>query len=257
MSAATTAAPLTARGLKKSFGGVEAVQLFEHELEPGIVTGLIGPNGAGKTTIFNLLSGRIRPDDGEVVLKGTVITGKSVHAISRLGLGRSFQEVRLFGSLTCAQNCALYAQSGVANSLVGALLRPRASVRSARRADAAAREALAFVGLEASADVRAASLSYAQQKLLSIARLLAMGADTLLLDEPASGLDGHGIAVLGDAIQRLVAEGRTVMLIEHNLDVVRAACHKILFLDRGTVLAYGTADEVFDRSELASVYFGG
>jgi ABC-type branched-subunit amino acid transport system ATPase component len=248
--------PLSARALKKSFGGVEAVQNFDHDLEARVVTGLIGPNGAGKTTIFNLLSGRIRPDSGDVFLRGEQITGKPLHSVCHLGLGRSFQEVRLFGSLSCLDNCALYAQHGPANSLWGNLFLPRRAVRGGREAVEAGRGALAFVGLEGKVSARARSLSYAEQKLLSIARLLAMGADTFLLDEPASGLDRNGIDVLIKAIHRLVEEGRTVMLIEHNLDVVRDSCHKVLFLDRGAVLAQGPPKEVFAKSELAEIYFG-
>jgi branched-chain amino acid transport system permease protein len=248
--------PLQARGIKKSFGGVEAVRNFDHDLEPGIVTGLIGPNGAGKTTIFNLLSGRIRPDSGDVFLHGERITGRPVHAISRMGLGRTFQEVRLFPSLSCLDNCTLYAQHGAANSLWGTLLLPRKAMREGGTARAAARDALAFVGLENVADARAGALSYAEHKLLSIARLLAMGAQTLLLDEPASGLDNRGIEVLINAIHRVVENGQTVMLIEHSLDVVKASCQKVLFLDRGSVLAQGPAEEVFARTELAEIYFG-
>lgn len=249
-------APLTARHLKKSFGGVDAVQDFDHELERGLVTGLIGPNGAGKTTVFNLLSGRIRPDSGEVLLGSDRITGRPMHSICMLGLGRSFQEVRLFGSLSCLDNCALYAQHGVANSLWGNLFLPARSRRGGSAAVAAAADALDFVGLRDMADTKARSLSYAEQKLLAIARLLALGADTLLLDEPASGLDRGGITTLIRAIHRVVEQGKTVMLIEHNLDVVREACQKILFLDRGAVLAAGTAEHVFAQTELAELYFG-
>jgi ABC-type branched-subunit amino acid transport system ATPase component len=248
--------PLSARALKKSFGGVEAVQNFHHDLEPRVVTGLIGPNGAGKTTIFNLLAGRIHPDSGDVFLGDERITGKAVHTICRLGLGRSFQEVRLFGSLSCLDNCAVYAQRGPANSLWGNLFLPRPALRHGRAAVDAARQALTFVGLERKAATRARSLSYAEQKLLSIARLLAMGAETFLLDEPASGLDRNGITILISAIHRLVEEGKTVMLIEHNLDVVRESCHKVLFLDRGAVLAEGPPETVFAQSELAEIYFG-
>jgi ABC-type branched-subunit amino acid transport system ATPase component len=248
--------PLSARGLKKSFGGVEAVRNFDHDLEARMVTGLIGPNGAGKTTIFNLLSGRIRPDSGEVMLGGERITGKPMNSICHLGLGRSFQEVRLFGSLSCMDNCVLYAQRGAANSLWGNLFLPRRAMRDGREALEAAREALVSVGLERHASLPARSLSYAEQKLLTIARLLAMGAGTFLLDEPASGLDKNGINILIEAIRRLVRDDATVMLIEHNLDVVRDSCEKVLFLDRGAVLAQGAPEHVFAKTELAEIYFG-
>jgi ABC-type branched-subunit amino acid transport system ATPase component len=248
--------PLAARGLRKSFGGVDAVTEFTVEVTPGIVTGLIGPNGAGKTTIFNMLSGRIKPDAGDVWFYGELVTGKPMHWLSRRGLGRSFQEVRLFPSLTVLENAALYAQGRVGNSLASQFVTPVASFRENRRALKAAQTALDFVGLGAIAGARADSLAYAEQKLLSVARLLAMGAEVFLLDEPASGLDKHGIEVVISTIARLVEAGKTVVLIEHNLDVVRAACDRIVFLDQGSVRAEGTAEEVFSRTELATIYFG-
>lgn len=247
---------LVARGLFKSFGALEVVSGFHHELEAGVVTGLVGPNGAGKTTIFNLLSGALKPDSGSVWLANREVTGKSLYVVSRLGLGRSFQDVRVFPTLDCVDNCALYAQTVRETSLVRTIVSPRATWRRSIVARETAREAVSFVGLDKAADTPAGALSYADQKLLAIARLLAIGASTLLLDEPASGLDRRGVDTLLGVISRLRDDGRTILLIEHNLDVVRALCQKILFLDRGKILAEGTAAEVFARSELAELYFG-
>lgn len=252
---AQTRSPLVARGLKKSFGTLEVVSGFDHDLAPGVITGLVGPNGAGKTTIFNMLSGVLAPDSGEVVLEGEPITGKPLHVASQLGLGRSFQEIRLFTSLTCMENCTLYAQAARTNSLLRTVFLPRGTWRQFKHAECRAREALAFVGLEGSANVRAGDLSYAEQKLLAIARLLSLQARTLLLDEPASGLDRRGVETLVGLVRRLVDDGKTVLLIEHNLDVVRDACDMVLFLDYGKILAKGTPDEVFSRPDLAEVYF--
>jgi ABC-type branched-subunit amino acid transport system ATPase component len=248
--------PIVARNVSKHFGGLQVVKDFSIELTPGVATGLIGANGAGKTTIFNLLSGYLKPDVGEVFLHGEPAIGHSPQAIARMGIGRSFQEVRLFNSLTTLDNAALYAQSGVANSLVGAFLRPRASWKGGREAERVAMEALETVGLADTADVPAEDLSYADQKLLSIGRLLALGADTLLLDEPASGLDHGGVEIVVATVRRLTELGRTVLIIEHNLDVVRAVCDRIAFLDRGQVLAEGEPAEVFAKPELAEIYFG-
>ena len=247
---------LVARGLFKRFGSQEVVSGFDHELEPGVVTGLVGPNGAGKTTIFNLLSGALRPDEGNVWLADRDVTGKPMYVVSRLGLGRSFQDVRVFASLDCIDNCALYAQSVRETSLVRTLIFPRNTQRLSAASLRTAREAVHFVGLGPVQDSPAGSLSYADQKLLAIARLLAIGADTLLLDEPASGLDRRGVDKLTEVIGRLRDEGRTILLIEHNLDVVRELCQKILFLDRGRVLAEGTPEHVFARTDLAELYFG-
>lgn len=251
-----TPAPLVAEGLTKSFGSIQVVVGFSHELTHGIVTGLVGPNGAGKTTIFNLLSGALKPDAGRVILAGRDVTGKSLHLVSRLGLGRSFQDVRVFPTLTCAENCALYSQRVQEGSLTRTLFLPRATLRNSRKALEIAREAVEYVGLSSMSDVPAGSLSYAEQKLLAIARLLAIGSHTFLLDEPASGLDRRGVETLLEVIRRLAKEGRTILLIEHNIDVVREVCQKVLFLDRGKVLAEGTPTEVLAQSDLAELYFG-
>ena len=248
--------PLVARGLTKRFGSLLVVNGFDHELEVGVVTGLVGPNGAGKTTIFNLLSGALRPDSGSVSLAGRDITGRSLHVVSRLGLGRSFQDVRVFPTLDCVHNCALYSQRVQEGSLLRTLFLPRSTWRRSQEALQIAREAVAFVGLEANSNVPAGALSYADQKLLAIARLLAIGAHTLLLDEPASGLDRRGVDTLLGVVRRLADEGKTILLIEHNLDVVRDVCQKVLFLDRGKVLAQGTPTDVFSQSDLAELYFG-
>jgi ABC-type branched-subunit amino acid transport system ATPase component len=248
--------PLVARSLTKSFGALEVVAGFDHELQHGVVTGLVGPNGAGKTTIFNLLSGALKPDQGSVMLADRDITGKSLHVVSRLGLGRSFQDVRVFPTLTCEQNCALYSQRVQEGSLLRTLFLPRNTWRRSEQALEVAREAVEYVGLAPMVDTPAGSLSYAEQKLLAIARLLAIGAHTLLLDEPASGLDRRGVETLLGVVRRLADEGKTILLIEHNLDVVQDICQKVLFLDRGKVLAEGTPSEVFAQSELAELYFG-
>ncbi len=247
---------LVARGLFKRFGSQEVIAGFDHDLEPGVVTGLVGPNGAGKTTIFNLLSGGLKPDSGTVTFADQDVTGRPMHVVSRMGLGRSFQDVRVFPALDCLDNCALYAQTVRETSLVRTLLMPRSTARLSGVSRQVATEAVEFVGLGSKKDNLAGSLSYADQKLLAIARLLAIGATTLLLDEPASGLDRRGVEKLMEVIRRLRDEGRTILLIEHNLDVVREMCQKVLFLDRGRVLAEGTPDDVFARTELAELYFG-
>lgn len=254
-NAADAPPPLVADGLHKRFAGNHVIRGFSLVLPRGAATGLVGANGAGKTTIFNLLSGELVPDEGSVTINGSALDGCSVATVARMGIGRTFQEVRLFGSLSVRENCALYAQQG-RGSIVEAFVRPRRARTRHHDALARADEALEVVGLADRRHSAAADLSYADQKLLSIGRLLAMGAHTFLLDEPASGLDRDGIAVVLTAIRRLVDDGGTVLLIEHNLDVVRESCARVAFLQQGVVLADGTPENVFSRPELAEVYFG-
>lgn len=256
MSGSRTGQPtIVARGLKKGFFGVPVVRGLNLEVARGKATGLIGANGAGKTTIFNLLSGELKPDAGTVEIEGQDATGHSASSVARMGIGRSFQEVRLFENMTSLENCTVYAQRG-SGSLLETLFRPRHALLSGRESKDRGREALALVGLEKRAGVYAGDLSYAEQKLLSVARLLAMGSHTLLLDEPASGLDHEGVKVVMDSVRALVERGKTVLLIEHNLDVVSGACDTVSFLDQGQILAEGSPEEVFARPELAEVYFG-
>ena len=248
--------PLVATGLKKRFGGVTAVDDVSISLPSGRVTALLGPNGAGKTTVFNLMTGRIRPDAGRVEYLGRDISHASVARRARLGIGRTFQDVRLFPDLTVLENAAVYAQEPVAQSLVRTILTPLALRRENAQATARALSALEYVGMAAERRRLARELSYAEQKLVSIARLLAMESDVLLLDEPASGVDETGRAVLTALLRRIADSGRAVCLVEHNLDVVRAVADSVVFVAEGRVIAEGSPDEIFASKALADIYFG-
>jgi ABC-type branched-subunit amino acid transport system ATPase component len=247
---------LTARGLTKHFGGVVAAQDVDISLEAGRITVLLGPNGAGKTTVFNLLTGRIRPDDGEIWVDGRDVSRLSVAERARLGVGRAFQDVRLFGEMTALDNVAVYAQPSRTASLTGALLRPRRSWKDRGRALSRGREALAYVGASNVAGRPAAELSYAEQKLVSIARLLAMDSRILLLDEPASGVDAEGAERLMSLVERLASDGRCICLVEHNLDIVRRLANHVVFLAEGKVMAEGDPTAIFESTELAEIYLG-
>jgi ABC-type branched-subunit amino acid transport system ATPase component len=241
--------PLSVRGLAKKFGGLAAVQDVDLDLQAGICTALVGPNGAGKTTIFNLITGNIPPDAGEVLVDGKPVRGMVPHRIARMGVARSFQDLRLFGRMSVRDNVL----AAIEHSAW--LWQPGGS--KARRArEAAVDAALDRTGLTALADARAADLAYAERKFLSMARILATGGRIWLLDEPASGLDPHSRARFVSLVQSAVAEGVTICLIEHNLDIVTELATRIAFLDRGAKLAEGEPQAILRDPELIGIYFG-
>jgi branched-chain amino acid transport system permease protein len=253
--AADSTPVLKGQGLRKSFGGINAVADFDIVLSRGQITGLIGPNGAGKTTAFNLLTGFLKADSGNVTYKGESIAGLSPHQIVRAGIARSFQDLKLFTRMTVLENVvvALPRQSG--DNILRTYFSP-GLVRREEHANAErGMEVLRFVGLEDKADERAENLSYAEEKLLVVARLLATGADVLLFDEPLSGLDRNALDEIFPVIRRLAKGGKTICIIEHNLDVIKSLCDTVYFLDEGRTMAVGTPDELMNDPELATRYF--
>lgn len=236
---------LELRGVEKSFGGNHVIPRLDLTLASGEITALIGPNGAGKTTIFNLITGFLKVDAGTVTYKGEPVVGLAPERLFRKGLARTFQEVRVFGGITVLENVLVGREQGLG------------SWRQTKRNKRLAMETLALVGLEDKASRIAGDLSYAEQKFLSLARVLGSDAELLLLDEPTSGLDGRSLDLVIDVIPHLRELNRTVLIIEHNLDVVRSIAERIVFLESGRVIASGTADELFARKDLADIYFGG
>jgi branched-chain amino acid transport system permease protein len=240
---------LEVRGLEKSFGGVQAVRDLSFALPTGRTTALIGPNGAGKTTIFNMITGVFPPDQGSVYLRGEDITGLPLHRTAQRGLARTFQDVRIFGRLSALENVALAVPApGTAN--------PATAIARERGARERARELLGFVGLERHANLPVAAMPYGDQKLVSLARVLATGADVVLLDEPASGIDARWLEKTLELIGQLRQQGKTVCIVEHNLDVVERLADHVVFLEQGTVTAEGTMTELKSQERLVEAYFG-
>jgi branched-chain amino acid transport system ATP-binding protein len=235
---------LEVSGLTKAFGGNEVIRGFDLTVHPGGVLGLVGANGAGKSTIFNLLTGFLRADAGAVHWKGRSISGLSPRRISRLGIGRTFQEVRLFERMTVLENLLVAAE----DSMFG---------RGGQTARRIARQVAERVGVWSVRDVPAGELSYAEQKFVAVGRAMARRPELLLLDEPASGLDGSSTERLLELVGLQRTLGTTVVLIEHNLDFVRQAVDEMAFLEFGVVRAYGTPEEIMNRADLAEAYFGG
>lgn len=247
---------LEVRGLSKRFGGIVAAHALDLELRPGTITGLVGPNGAGKTTLFNLLTGSIPPDAGTVLLDGQEITSFPPDRVARLGMVRSFQDVRVFPRLTALQNVALAIPRQPGELATRLFLTPVATSRSERGAQAQAAEWLQFVGLEDAAQAPASSLAFGEQKLLALARALATGARVLLLDEPAAGMDVQWVDRTLALIARVREEGKTVCIVEHNLHVVSRLADRVYFMEVGQITAEGTFEELTKDRRLADAYFG-
>jgi ABC-type branched-subunit amino acid transport system ATPase component len=247
---------LELQSVSRSFGGIRAVSDCTLSLKKGIITGLIGPNGAGKTTLFNVITGLFPPDTGSIRLKGREIARLSAHHTPRLGIGRSFQNLRLFHRMTVLDNVLVACPNQVGERISGAFFRSR----KVKRQEAANRERalayLKFVGLEDKAHELAEDLSYAEQKLLSLARLLATEAELMLLDEPASGLDPVFMEGLYPLIKALAQHGKTLCIVEHNMDVIRAIVDEVVFMNQGMVLSQGTPEEIMNAPELSEIYFG-
>jgi len=240
---------LAIRHLRKSFGGLKVADDISLDLRAGIVTTLVGPNGAGKTTLFNMITGLLEPEAGSIEWQGRSLVGLAHWKIARLGIARSFQDLRLFSHMTVEDNLLTAMEPGAW------LWQPGGRAEKQRRRDRVA-DILAATRLAAQAGVRAADLSYAQRKFLSVARVMATGARLWLLDEPASGLDRGSYDVFFELLRGEVRKGVTVCIIEHNLDIVVGISDRIAFLDRGCLLADGTPQSVLDDPHLAAIYFG-
>jgi ABC-type branched-subunit amino acid transport system ATPase component len=220
------------------------------------VTGLVGPNGAGKTTAFNLLTGFLRPDSGTLLLDGRTLDGLKPHQMVRIGVARSFQDLRLFVGMTVLENVLVAIPAQLGDNIVAVFTQPAKVARDDNANKAEAMEILKSVGLADRADANVSDLSYAEEKLLVIARLIATRADVILFDEPLSGLDHSTIVKLIPIIRALADEGRAICIIEHNLDAVKALCDTIIFLDEGRVIAEGPPDQLIASPDLARRYFG-
>jgi ABC-type branched-subunit amino acid transport system ATPase component len=247
---------LILKHITKTFGGVHAVEDVSMRFMPGEVTALIGPNGAGKTTLFNLISGHLPPDQGTVRYRGDELTGLAPHQVARRGVGRLFQDVRLFGRMTVLDNVrsAFPDQRGesVWRSVVARWRVNRQEQDHTERAMAL----LEQVGLTGKTDALGETLSYGQQKLAAIARLLAMGADALLLDEPVAGVNPGLADTLLETVRGLADDGKTVALIEHNMNAVLEVADQAYFIDDGRRTAAGRPRDVLADPDVRAAYMG-
>jgi branched-chain amino acid transport system ATP-binding protein len=247
---------LKATALTKRFGGLAANNAIDLEVPQGSLFAVIGPNGAGKTTFFNMVSGFLSSTAGSIELDGRDVTHIPQHEIAGMGLVRTFQLVQLFNGMSVAENievgCHLATKGGVAASL----LRPAWFRKQEIEVRERALELLDFVGLSAQSDLQAELLPYGQQRLLELARALAAKPKLLLLDEPAAGLNTQETEGLAHVIQKINAQGTTVLLIEHDVALVTRIAHRIAVLDFGKKIAEGTPEEIKSHPEVIAAYLG-
>ena len=245
-----------ARGITKRFLGVTAVDAVDLTVEAGELVSLIGPNGSGKTTLFNCVTGYLAPDAGRVLFRGHDVTGVAAHRIARLGLGRTFQLVSVFPRLSALENLLTFLQQHQAESVLARLVRTPRVRRFEAAAIDRARTLLESVGLAARANAPAGTLSYGQRKLLAFAAALMPDPDLLLLDEPAAAVNPTMIQQMKEQIRALHRQGKAVLLVEHNMDVVMDNSQRVVVLDHGQKIAEGPPEAVRRDAKVVEAYFG-
>jgi branched-chain amino acid transport system ATP-binding protein len=253
----SAASYLTISRVNKRFGGLQALRDCSFSIGAGKIICLVGPNGAGKTTVFNAITGFLKADSGEVSFKEHRLTGKRPQAIVRLGIARTFQNLRLFTDLTALDNVVSALPDQFGEEPIGATFRPFRTSRAQKALRDRAAAILSDVGLSARSDDFVRNLSYGEQKLLSIGRVLATGAELLLLDEPTSGLSGDALESVMALLRRLRDQGRSQLVVEHNTRVVQQIADEVLFLHQGHVMAQGHPQTIIADPALAEIYFGG
>ena len=243
--------------LSKNFGGLRAVNRINLELFPGDLAGLIGPNGAGKTTAFNLITGVYQPTDGKITFKGQDIAGLAPHIINQMGIARTFQNIRLFPSLTVLENVCIAYHSHAGYSLQDAILRNGKFEAKEKELLEKAQDFLSIFNMQDRQSEIARNLPYGQQRRLEIARALAANPQLLLLDEPAAGMNPNESMALMDLIHFIRDRFKlTILLIEHQMRVVMGVCEKITVMDFGEVIAFGAPQEIQSNPRVVEAYLG-
>ncbi len=248
---------LTATGVRKEFGGLLAVSDVDFAIPQGQVVSLIGPNGAGKTTFFNMLTGVYRPTAGRILFAGKDVAGKPPHAITELGIGRTFQNIRLFQHMTALENVLVGMHCRLKGGIITSILRTPGLRREERTARERARELLVFSGLPGRDEQLARNLPYGDQRRLEVARALATEPQLLLLDEPTAGMNPQETAAFTDFVAMLRSEQKlTVLMIEHDMKVVMGISDRVTVLDHGEKIFEGTPRECQHDDRVIEAYLG-
>lgn len=243
-------------GLHKRFGGIVVADDVNLSFAPGEIVGLIGPNGAGKTSMFNLVSGAVRSDRGSIYLNGKLVNRVSMHGRARLGLSRTWQNIRLFPSLTVLDNLLVAPRLYAGESIVKALFAPGLLARERERLTERAYLNLEKVRMLDAAHRKPMELSHGKQKLISLARALMNDGNCLLLDEPMAGVEGPAYDAIKEVVRNEAEAGRAICVVEHNIAFVRDLCDSAVFMFNGRIIRTGSVAELMQSKELVELYFG-